>query len=102
MTWAVEGSLRGLTESVPWGPGLYGVRGPRPELQWGPGGPCSTSERWKARSSCRLWKSRQKRVCEPRVAVPWPRDCKASRFVPELGVNIVSRAGARTLGLFCS
>lgn len=59
MTWAVEGSLRRLTESVPWVPGLYGVRGQSPELRWGPGGPGSISERW---SSGRLWKSRQKRV----------------------------------------
>lgn len=48
MTWAVEGSLRRLTESVPRVPGLYGVRGQSPELRWGPGGPCSISERWKA------------------------------------------------------
>lgn len=48
MTWAVEGSLRRLTESVPRVPGLYGVRGQSPELRWGPRGPCSISERWKA------------------------------------------------------
>lgn len=33
MTEAGEGSWRGLTEPALLGPGLYAVRGPKPELQ---------------------------------------------------------------------
>lgn len=50
MTRAGEGSRRGLTESVPWGPEWCGVRGTRPELPGGPGGPWGVSEPWKAPS----------------------------------------------------
>lgn len=79
---AGEGSRRGLTESVPWGPGWCGVRGIRPELPGGPGGPWGVSEPWKAPSPLPLREKPAEASLE--VAGASPRLACGSALAPRL------------------